>query len=309
MSEVTHELAQATLSKGACERRRRKQATIQLLRGGAIACFFLCIMLLMAMLHLNRLPVREIVFEGNVHYSENALLQIFPQKVGDALHLVNRESIRETMLAECAYLSDVSVEVSLRGVVKVTVREREALWALRYNADEDTVGYALLDAELRALEYVQGSMSACVVICPGIALPRVGETLAQAAVRHENAYIENMISQGMDEDDIQAPPYRQAEQELAERLLTLSRAFSEAQTLDAPAAIDFSAAYDYTLTLQNGSMLLLGNALQLETQIAYAAQAMANYRSSQGFLSTGQALMVDVRDLSRVFVREISPQP
>ena len=167
-------------------------------------------------------------------------------------------------------------------------------------------GYALLDAELRALEYVQGSTSACVVICPGIALPRVGETLAQAAVRHESSYIENMVSQGMDKGDVQVPPYRQAEQQLAERLLTLSRAFSETQTLDVPAAIDFSAAYDYTLTLQDGSVLLLGNALQMETQIAYAAQAMQNYRSTQGLLSAGRALMVDVRDLSRVFVREIS---
>jgi len=307
MSEAARQLAQATLSKSASERRRRKLATLQLLRGGAAVCFFLCVMLLIAMLHLNRLPIKEIVFEGNTHYSRAELQDIIPQKIGDALHLVNKEELRGEMLSACPYLSDVSVEVSLRGVVRITVSERTPLWALRYDVDADTVGYVLLDQSLLALEYTPESQDCCVVICPGIALPQIGETLAAAGKRLELAYVAERIEAGEDEDEIEVPPYVLSAQRLDERLLCIARGCAGLQEGDGPAAVDFSSAYDYTLTMKDGSVLLLGNAEMLETQISYALSAMQDYRQDGGTIGPGGALMVDVRDISRVFVREISP--
>ena len=97
MSDATRQLAQFTLSVKACEKRRRKQATQQLVRGGAIACFFLCIMLLVAMLHLNRLPIREIVFEGNEHYSSAELEQIKGCKSTDIEALLGHKNFDEVI--------------------------------------------------------------------------------------------------------------------------------------------------------------------------------------------------------------------
>ena len=309
MSDATRQLAQTTLSVNACEKRRRKQATQQLVRGGAIACFFLCIMLLVAMLHLNRLPIREIVFVGNEHYSSAELQQIFPQNIGEPLHLVNQEAVREQMLSACAYLSGIDVQTSLRGVITITVRERIPLWALRYDIDANKVGYVILDEDLRALEYTENSSTACVVICPGIVLPRVGETLPEAAARREQAYIDEKLAEGVKKKDIQPPPYISSVQRLQERLACIARSMDEIRQISAAAAVDFSAAYDYTLAFQDGSLLRLGNADKLETQISYAISAMQNYRMEQGEAFSNVPLMVDVRDISRVFVREISSAP
>ena len=305
MSDVTQELARATLSRRAFERRRQRIATLQLLRGGAIACFFLCVMLLVAMLHLNRLPVREIVFEGNEHYSVEQLASVFPQKVGDPLYVIDPETIRENMLAQCSYLSDVGIEVSLRGTVKVTLKERTVQWALRYDTADDTVGYALLDEQLLVLEYTLESPPACVVICPGIVLPRTGETLLDAAKREAQAYVDRMLEQGMKKSEITVPPYEASAKELSERLACIACGFADGQAAGAPSAVDFSAAYDYTLTLSDGSVLLLGNAQGLDQQISFAIAAMKDYRSEQGIYATSAPLMVDVRDISRVFVREM----
>ena len=305
MSDVTQELARATLSRRAFERRRQRIATLQLLRGGAIACFFLCVMLLVAMLHLNRLPVREIVFEGNEHYSVEQLTSVFPQKVGDPLYVIDPEAIRENMLAQCSYLSDVGIEVSLRGTVKVILKERTVQWALRYDTADDTVGYALLDEQLLVLEYTLESPPACVVICPGIILPRTGETLLDAAKREAQAYVDRMLEQGMKKSEITVPPYEASAKELSERLACIACGFADGQAAGAPSAVDFSAAYDYTLTLSDGSVLLLGNAQGLDQQISFAIAAMKDYRSEQGIYATSAPLMVDVRDISRVFVREM----
>jgi cell division septal protein FtsQ len=307
MSDMTQELARATLSKRAYERRRQRVATLQLLRGGAIACFFLCVMLLVAMLHLNRRPVREIVFEGNEHYSVEQLSLIFPQKVGEPLYLIDPEAIRENMLSQCSYLADVDVEVDLGGTVRVTLTERSAQWALRYDTADDTVAYALLDEQLRLLEYTQEIPSACVVICPGIVLPRAGETLPQAAERETQAYVDRMLAEGMKKSQITPPAYETSAEKLGQRLTCIAEGFvfDDGQAAGMPAAVDFSAAYDYTLTLTDGSVLLLGNAQQLTQQISYAITAMQNYRREQGMYASSVALMVDVRDLSRVFVREM----
>ena len=309
MSDVTQEVAQATLSKRAYERRRQRLAVQQLLRGGAIACFFLCVMLFVAMIHLNRLPVREIVWEGNAHYSSEQLQELLPYQSGDPLHQIDVQVLRESLLSQCPYLADVQVEMSLRGVVKVTLRERHAMWALRYNTTGGTVGYALLDEELRALEYTGQDGGLCVVICPGVMVPRIGETLDQAAERGAQAYVDRMLEAGNKKSEIVVPPYQENAETLRERLFCIASGLVNEASGCAPVAVDFSAAYDYTLTLQDGSVLLLGNAQMLEQQIAYAMDAMEKYRREQGAYAVSTALMVDVQDISRVFVREIGVTP
>jgi hypothetical protein len=148
-----------------------------------------------------------------------------------------------------------------------------------------------------------------VVICPGIVLPRVGETLPEAAARREQAYIDEKLAEGVKKKDIQPPPYISSVQRLQERLACIAHSMDEIRQISAAAAVDFSAAYDYTLAFQDGSLLRLGNADKLETQISYAISAMQNYRMEQGEAFSNVPLMVDVRDISRVFVREISSAP
>ena len=48
----------------------------------------------------------------------------------------------------------------------------------------------------------------------------------------------------------------------------------------------------------------MGNAHRLEEQISYALTALSQYRAQQSTSESEIQLIVDVRDLSRVFVRE-----
>ncbi len=307
MREETQAVAAATLSRRAHERRERRLRRMRRIGAGVTVCFFGCILLLMASLQLHRIPIKQIELEGNVHCSAQTLLEMLPVKVGDEIYRADVDAARAALLQACPYLREVQLERSLSGTIRIVIEERVARWALQHTAADGTVGYVLLDETLYALEYVNDANMTCIVIAEGLVLPQPGETLQKAAERAEEEYEAFLEEQQI--EDAPLPTYVAEVTSLASYLAPVLESYSELDTQDAPACLDLREPYDKVLVLRDGSRYLLGGAAQLKEQIAYARAVATTYRQERGGVLATGALTVDVRDLSRVYVRESDVSP
>ena len=302
MCDQTRMIADATLSKRAYGARMRRRRRMRALIAGASACFFVALLLLMAGVLIGRVPIREITVQGNAYYTEELLRKAVPVKRGDAIYRVDPDSVTKAMLHACPYLKTVELRATASGTLRVDVEERCARWALRYPEANGADRYVLLDEELIALEYAREAYVGCVVICEGLALPRIGESLTEAAAREDRALA--AAGAGHAHPDADDPVYGKVADKLAAYLDVLLALYPDAQAGDAPIVLDLSQAYDQTLLLRGDCLYLLGNGLHLEEQILSARAAAFRYKNRQTTYRSKNKLIVDARSLSRVFVRE-----
>ncbi|MBQ7338584.1 MAG: FtsQ-type POTRA domain-containing protein [Clostridia bacterium] len=304
MHDTAREIAAATLSKKAYDRRMRRLQRIRLIRAVVLICFFLSVLLLMASIQVNRIKIESVVFDGNLHYSDDALKEALTLQVGDKMYRFDTQTVADALLAACPYLQTAQIQTSLSGTLRVHVSERTALWALQYTDAQGQAAYVLLDGELFALEYTKSAAESCVVVVGGIALPAVGETLTEAAKRAEREYAAWLEAQEA-EDTHTVPSYLAAADKLGSMLYTLRDSYEDMAAADAPTLLSLTQDFDKTMTLRDGTIYLLGGAEQLSRQIAYAKAAVEKYRREGATPSINSPLEVDLRDLSRVFVRQI----
>lgn len=293
--DESQRLIQATLSRRAYEGRMRRRRRIRRLLAAIAACFFGCLLLLMATQQINRVQIREIVFEGNLHYDTATLSELSPVRVGDAMFRFDPEAATDSMLEALPYLRELQWETSLRGVLRVSVQERQINWALRFE-DEGGVRYWLLDEQLVAVEMVAFvPAQVCMVDYVQSVEPSVGESLKEAAIRADRE-----AKEAKEEGGALA-----AVQQLEEYLSVLALHFSAASPNDRPAVFEASAPYEKVLILQDGTRYLLGAARELQEQLSLADTAAAAYRAQH----PGALVSVDVKDPARIYVRETADMP
>lgn len=309
MADVQRELFAATLSKRAYQKRQAKLLRMRLLKGAITACFFAVILLLMAMLHLSRVVIREVAVEGNQYYSQEQLSLALSVKAGDGMYQFDREKVAQELLLACPYLDRADVKQAMSGTLTLHVSERTARWAIYYPADvtqDGTDVYVILDDALRALEYRTDAAQNCLVVCQGQALPKIGQTLINAADEADRAFVQWQKEQGDAAEDLPHPHYAEAAADLAQLLDNVAACYEDMTVADAPAMLDLSDAYDVKLILRDGTVFLLGSARSLRQDILRGHHALQIYRGEQGGLTEDQVLILDLRDQSQVLVTKKS---
>lgn len=302
MADTAKDIAEITLSKQAHARREDRQRRLTLLRVGLIGCFFMALLLLLACLQIGRIPVREIAMEGNAHYSTEQLQSALDIQIGDAIYGFDTSRVAKELLADFPYLKTAEISTSLTGTVTVRVEERNAIWALLCETeDQAEQQYLLLDEGLYALEYTRDAMTACIVTCPGLALPEVGQTLLLAAKQAQAEY-DAWLKEQKEEPTQPSPAYLVRAERLADKLTSLTSYYEDMTLPEAPVSLDLTNEYDSVLTLRDDTVYLLGNAKNIPELLARAKLALSQYRAEQGQAEQKTPLMVDLRDPLRVLI-------
>jgi hypothetical protein len=268
----------------------------------ASVCFFLVLLLLMAGVVIGRVSIKEITVQGNEYYTEEMLLSAASVKRGDPIYRVDREAVAQALLQSCPYVKTVELRVNVPGTLSVEVTERSVRWALACREENGEDRYVLLDEQLVALEYARQPYAGCVVICDGLALPEIGESLAEAAAREDRAAAAQAKMQKG--ENVVCYEYGKAADKLETYLAVLLTLYPDMRADDAPIVLDLSQTYDQTLLMRDGCLYLLGNGLHLEERISSARDAALRYKNRTSTDKSKNKLLVDAKSLSHVFVRE-----
>ena len=236
---------------------------------------------------LSMVKVKQIDVSGYAHYDAKTIADGTGVAVGDELLSCSPGAIQAALLQGYPYLATVSVDRALSGKISIVVTERTPHWVLSLSEDQ----VALLDDTMWVLE-----------ICPDSAL---GDALC---VVEFELFPPTEESEGEEQED--EPPKEvtvgqtyDGNKPAIAKLNAIAEAMRGVALFDGVEHIDMSDPYAVNVTLSDGTVLLLHEALKPEEQLRAAQSAMEAYRAQSGDIGS---LRVDVDDFSRVNIRPAS---
>ncbi|MBQ7319033.1 MAG: FtsQ-type POTRA domain-containing protein [Clostridia bacterium] len=294
-------LYDSCFSRKAAHRRRRRRKKLRRLRFAIAFCLLIVGLCLGVGSWLETVTVEHILFEGQAHYTEEALAGQLAIHEGDRMYAIDREQAAKALLDACPYLATAEIAPTLKGVLTVRVSERVARWALGV-ADG---GYAILDAELTVLELAAAAQGNCVVLADGLPQVVVGESLPQTAHRLEEEAREARArakEAGVDVSDFVIPNYSDPVAVLETRLQELTEAYADADAKRAPLRLDMTDRFSLELWLNDGTRIHLGGSGELVAKYRGATDALERYRQRHPEIGGMAGILVDVSDLSRISI-------
>ena len=247
-----------------------------------LLCAVLAIGLWAAVPLLSMVRIKQISFSGQAHYDAQTLMEGMGVAVGDELLACSPGAIQAALLEGYPYLETVSVDRTLLGSVNISVTERVPRWALVISQER----VALVDASMRVLE-IRPTDELDGTLC-AVAFELFPPTDEQEEPEAKE------ITPGKTYDGNQAA---------INKLSAIAQAMQETELAALAARLDMSDPYAVTLTLTDGTILMLHECLKPTEQLRAAQSALQAYRVQNG----GEgALRVDVDDFSRVTIRPMS---
>ena len=240
---------------------------------------------------LSMVKVKQIDVSGYAHYDAKTLADGTGVAVGDELLSCSPGAIQAALLQGYPYLASVSVDRALSGKISIVVTERTPLWALAVSEDQ----VALLDDTMWVLEICpKNTMSDALCLVEFELFPPTEESEGEEQENEQEDEPPKEVTVGQTYD---------GNKPAIAKLNAIAEAMRGVALFDGVEHIDMSDPYAVTVTLSDGTVLLLHEALKPEEQLRAAKSAMEAYRAQSGDIGP---LRVDVDDFSRVNIRPAS---
>ena len=236
---------------------------------------------------LSLIKVKQIDVSGYARYDAKTLTDGTGIAVGDELLSCSPGAIQTALLEGYPYLATVSVDRTLSGKISIVVTERTPRWALAMSKDQ----VALLDATMRVLE-----------ICPKSALDGA-LCLVELELFPQSEEIEGEGQEDEPPKEITVGQTYDGNKAAIAKLNAIAEAMQGVALFDDVVYVDMSDPYAVTITLSDGTMLMLHECLKPAEQLRAVKSAMDAYRAQSGEIGP---LCVDVDDFSRVNIRPAS---
>ncbi|MBR2621856.1 MAG: FtsQ-type POTRA domain-containing protein [Clostridia bacterium] len=249
-----------------------------------VLCALGAICLAAAVPLLSLLKVKQISISGQVYYDVQTILEGAGVGVGDELLSCSPGEIRTSLLQKYPYLSTVSVDRTVFGVINISITERTPVWALVLSED----GVALLDASMRVLE-IRPKSELDETVC---------EIECELFLQSDNTEQDNAQPQ-----EIRVGQTYDGNAVAIAKLSALAQAMQTTVFAHPATRIDMSDPYDVKMILKDGTVLMLHECLKPAEQLKEAQFAMQAYYAQSGV--TGP-LRVEVDDSIRTNIRPLS---
>ena len=266
--------------------RLSKRMRMKLTKYAIVACFCLALLCAIAVPVLSSIKVRHISVEGARHYEKERIAVLTEVDIGDELLKCNLKEIEARLKEQCPYLLSVRVHRGGAGL-HIALTESTPRWALALSdgrvAVVDIDGYV---CEVSAQEKIFEGLCTLHMPLPMIPSEEDGKTILQPQIATAGQYIVGTSA--------------------ARTLLDQISSALDAVTLPSPPAVlDLNDVYSVTLTLEDGTQLLLHTCADAERQLSRAVTAIESYVSTHSDLTATQDLIVDVDESFRVSIRSV----
>ena len=265
--------------------RLSRRIRLKLAKHAIIACLALSLLCVIAVPVLSSVKIKHIRVEGAVHYSVSDIVLATGVSVGDELFKHDLKEIEARLLNGNPYLLSVRVRRSGAGL-SILLTESTPRWALALSdgrvALMDGNGYI---CDVREQSDIPQGLSALHMPLPMLASEEQEGELQEQIVR-AGAYIKG-----------------------SSPTLTLFARLTlalEGVSLPSPLClVDLDDIYSVTLTLENGTRLLLHDCADPERQLDRAVAALESYSATHPDASETHDLAVDVDEYFRVSIRSV----
>lgn len=270
------------------ESRLSRRVRMKLTKYAIVVCLCAALLCALAVPVLSSVKVRHIRVEGAQHYDGEHIAALTEVNIGDELLKCNLKAIEARLMDKCSYLLSVRVQRDGAGL-RVALTESTPRWAL--TLPDGHVALVAADGyvcEVSAQEQLPEGL--CMLHMPLPMIPSEDEEKLQSQNVKAGQYIIG----------------KSAELTLLDQL---SLALDAVTLPSAPALLDLNDIYSVTLTLADGTLLLLHTCADAERQLSRAVIAIESYVSTHPGVTAMQDLIVDVDESFRVSIRAVPKNP
>ncbi|MBR0443391.1 MAG: FtsQ-type POTRA domain-containing protein [Clostridia bacterium] len=250
-----------------------------------VLCLALALVCVIAVPVLSSIKVRHIRVEGAMYYTEQDIISLTEISIGDELLKHDMQDIEARLTEKCPYLLSVRVRREGAGL-SIVLTESTPRWALMLPDGR----VALVDGERYIGEVCEQSQAPEGLCTLYMSLPMLPSEQNDEVLLPQIA---------------QAGQYIKGTSPALTLLEELSSVLDAVALPSAPATLDLNDVYSVTLTLADGTQLLLHECSAPEQQLSRAATAIQGYVATHPDLALTHTLVVDVDDTFRVSVRSV----